>query len=132
MRKFLFVAAVAAALGLFAPSEASAQLPGRRVLARTVQATTGTRTFQPVRNVAATVVGGIAETKSRIQAAAGRMFHPGGSMGNGTHEGVGFSTISPEDALSRCCYSNSGMRIVDQSVVRGANGWYATRIYSAK
>lgn len=146
MRKRFFAGVLGTlAAGLYAPAEVQAGGRGgpvRQVSSYRGYSTTSVRVQQttanrptPVRdfasNVAQSVSGGLAETKSRIQAAAGRMFHAGGGMGRGTHEGVGFSTRSPQEALAKCCYSNSGMTIVDQSVVRGANGWYATRIYSA-
>lgn len=76
-------------------------------------------------------IGTAAHAKSQHQAQTGRMAHVG-SVPPGHFEGVGFSTISPQDALDRCCYSRSGMPIVDQAVVRGVNGWYATRIYAAR
>jgi hypothetical protein len=35
---------------------------------------------------------------------------------------------TPEQALNNCCYSRSGMRVVDQGVVRGSDGrWYACK-----
>lgn len=47
----------------------------------------------------------------------------------GGYEGVGMGS-SPEDALNRCCYSRSGMRVVDQGVACGRNGrWYACKRY---
>ena len=46
-----------------------------------------------------------------------------------TLEGVGFSTSSPQDALGRCCYSDSGRLVVDSAVVRGPGGWYAVKRY---
>ena len=61
-------------------------------------------------------------------AATGRMDHYGNPTR--TYEGVGFSTSSAQDALDRCCYSRSGMVVVDSSVARGAGGWYAIKRYS--
>lgn len=69
----------------------------------------------------------VAEQKASLQARRGWMGHPGGSMGGGTYEGVGFSTYSAQAALNNCC--NNGSTIIGQSAVRGANGWYACRIY---
>ncbi len=71
---------------------------------------------------------GIAYSKSMQQAAEGRMRHVGGSLGSGGYEGVGFSTRSAEDALRRCCYYGQ-REMVTHSVVRGANGWYATALF---
>jgi hypothetical protein len=62
------------------------------------------------------------------QASSGHMRHVGGSMGTGRYEGVGFSSISADDAIRRCCYW--GQRTpTGIGVVRGANGWYATVLY---
>jgi hypothetical protein len=70
----------------------------------------------------------IAKAKSEQQAREGRMRHVGGSMGSGRYEGVGFSTVSAEDAKRRCCYW--GQRTpVGIGVVRGVRGWYATVLY---
>ncbi len=71
---------------------------------------------------------GLAQQKAEIQARSGRCFHPGGSFGGGTHEGVGFSTVSADDAVRHCCYW--GQRTpIDIGVARGANGWYTAVIY---
>lgn len=72
--------------------------------------------------------GGVAQGKAETQARSGRCFHPGGSLGGGTHEGCGFSSVSADDAVRRCCYW--GQRTpIDIGVARGANGWYATVLY---
>jgi hypothetical protein len=56
------------------------------------------------------------------------MRHVGGSMGSGRFEGVGFSTVSADDAIRKCCYW--GQRSpVGIGVARGSNGWYATVLY---
>lgn len=70
----------------------------------------------------------IAAAKSQQQASEGRMRHVGGSMGTGRYEGVGFSTISREDAIRRCCYWGQKTP-VGIAAVRGARGWYATVLY---
>jgi hypothetical protein len=55
------------------------------------------------------------------------MRHHGGNSG---YEGVGMSSVSAEDALARCCFSRSGMAVVDQGVARGTDGnWYACKRY---
>lgn len=60
------------------------------------------------------------------QATANRMFHSRGPWGLGIRfEGVGFSTRSAQSALENCCYYGQ-KPLVEQSVVRGQNGWYAT------
>lgn len=71
---------------------------------------------------------GNAQNKANQQAAEGRMRHVGGSMSPGRYEGVGFSTRSANDAITRSCYW--GQRTpVDIGVARGARGWYACVLY---
>lgn len=70
----------------------------------------------------------VAQQKATKQATEGRMRHVGGSMGSGRFEGVGFSTVSADDAIRKCCYW--GQRSpVGIGVARGSNGWYATVLY---
>ena len=70
----------------------------------------------------------IAKQKATQQASSGQMRHVGGSMGSGRYEGVGFSTVSSDDAIRKCCYW--GQRSpVGIGVARGSNGWYATVLY---
>ena len=70
----------------------------------------------------------VAKQKAQQQASAGQMRHVGGSMGSGRYEGVGYSTVSADDAIRKCCYW--GQRTpVGIGVARGANGWYATVLY---
>lgn len=94
---------------------------------------------QPVRNTAhvaqhavhgavAGATGGIAQAKAETQARHGVMRHVGGSFGAGRYEGVGFSTVSADDAIRRCCYYGQ-KQIVEYGVARGARGWYATVLY---
>ena len=70
----------------------------------------------------------IAQQKAQQQAAEGRCRHVGGSMGNAQYEGVGFSTVSADQAISRCCYWGQRTAI-GIGVARGHNGWYATVLY---
>jgi hypothetical protein len=74
------------------------------------------------------VAGSVAQAKAQQQAAEGRMRHVGGGMGAGSYEGVGFSTVSAEHAVSKCCYWGQ-RKAIDIGVARGRNGWYATVIY---
>ena len=61
-----------------------------------------------------------------IQAFLGRVGHFGGNRG---YEGCG-SGRTPEQALRNCCYSNSGMKVVDSGTCQGRNGqWYACKRY---
>jgi len=71
---------------------------------------------------------GIAQNKSQRQASEGKMRHVGGSMGSGRYEGVGFSTVSADDAIRRSCYWGKKTP-VDIGVAKGPNGWYATVLY---
>lgn len=79
------------------------------------------KSFQPVRN-------SIAQHKANVQARNGRMQHLGGSFGAGRYEGVGFSTVSADDAIRQCCYWGERTP-VDIGVAQGNNGWYATVLY---
>jgi len=63
-----------------------------------------------------------AQGVAELQARCGQCKHFGGNTG--MMEGVGFSTRSPEDAVRRCCFYGR-IRILDQGVARGRNGWYA-------
>lgn len=67
-----------------------------------------------------------AQHDATVMARSGRLRHSGCA---GCREGIGFSTISPEDALNRCCYSGK-YPVAEESVVRGAGGWYAVRRYA--
>lgn len=56
-----------------------------------------------------------------------RMGHYGGNRG---YEGVAMSYAGPEAALRSCCYSSSGMPVVDSAVAQARNGaWYACKRY---
>ena len=67
-----------------------------------------------------------AQGVAEIQARTGRVGHHGGSSG---YEGCG-SGSTPQAALANCCYSNSGMAVVDQGTAQGANGqWFACKRY---
>lgn len=69
---------------------------------------------------------GSAQGVAEMMASRGVMQHFGGNSG---YEGVGMGA-TPEQALNNCCYSNSGMRVVDQGVACGRNGrWYACKRY---
>lgn len=69
---------------------------------------------------------GSAQGVAEMMASRGVMQHFGGNSG---YEGVGMGS-TPEQALGNCCYSNSGMAVVDQGVACGRNGkWYACKRY---
>jgi hypothetical protein len=48
--------------------------------------------------------------------------------GNAGYEGVGTGS-TPEQALRNCCYSTSGMAVVDQGVAFGRGRWWACKRY---
>ena len=67
-----------------------------------------------------------AQGVAEIQARLGRVGHFGGNRG---YEGCG-SGSTPEAALRNCCYSNSGMAVIDQGVAQGRGGqWFACKRY---
>jgi hypothetical protein len=69
---------------------------------------------------------GSAQGVADMMASRNYMGHFGGNSG---YEGVGMGS-SPQQALNNCCYSNSGMAVVDQGVSQGSNGkWYACKRY---
>jgi hypothetical protein len=69
---------------------------------------------------------GVAELQAQHQ----RCRHFGGNRG---YEGTGKSSAGPEDALRRCCFSNSGMPVIDSGVALGADGnWYACKRYQPR
>ena len=70
----------------------------------------------------------VASAKARRAAAGGIKGHLGGGFGGGNAEGVGFSTYSAQSALNSCCFTGE-RRVAGSSVVRGADGWYAVKIY---
>lgn len=70
----------------------------------------------------------IAQGKAETQARLGVMHHPGGSFGSGTREGVGYSSVSAEDAVRHCCFWGK-CEPVEIGVARGQNGWFACVIY---
>lgn len=75
------------------------------------------------------IVGGsnsTAQGVAEMQARSGVCRHFGGNSG---YEGCGMGS-TPEAALNNCCYSRSGMAVVDQGVAQGSNGmWYACKRY---
>jgi hypothetical protein len=70
----------------------------------------------------------LAQSKAQRQAATNRCCHVGGGFGGGNAEGVGFSTVSADHAISKCCFWGK-REALDIGVARGRNGWYATVIY---
>lgn len=72
---------------------------------------------------------GMAQQKAHQAANMGLLGHVGGGLDGCKYEGVGWSTVSPDHAISKCCYW--GQRPVSQiGVARGRNGmWYACVLY---
>ena len=74
----------------------------------------------------------IAQQKANLAASTLNKGHVGGSLGPATHEGVGFSTSSSQQAIDAACYSGSpisaqgpGRPRIGTGVARGSDGWYA-------
>lgn len=112
-RVFLLLLAVVAMV-----DTADAAPRGRR--ARHYRSTPTSQSYAP--SYATSSAQGVAE----LQAQNCAMNHHGGNSG---YEGVGMGS-TPEEALGRCCYSNSGMAVVDQGVAQGRDGrWYACKRY---
>ena len=110
-------------LGLFAFAAEAA--PRRRYTYTTTPTVT---TDQRVSSYTSSYAGstGSAQGVAEMMASRGVMQHFGGNSG---YEGVGTGS-TPEQALNNCCYSNSGMAVVDQGVACGRNGrWYACKRY---
>ena len=118
------IVAVAALLVAFASTDALAR-PSRF---RNSRMAVPTRTYVQA-NVSST--GGpqeVASAKANRKAELGVKGHIGGGFGGCTAEGVGFSTSSAQAALNNCCFT--GVRsLAASSVVRGADGWYAVKLF---
>jgi hypothetical protein len=139
MRKLFFAAAAAAVVGLFAPMQANAQGPIRRVFARVAapvaMSVAMSRECGTSRPIASAVFGvvrnigqGIAQRKAEQHAQRQIGGHLGGAI-NGTHEGTGWSTRSADDAVRNCCYWGQ-LPVSEVGVSRGSNGvWYAVVHY---
>lgn len=46
----------------------------------------------------------------------------------GRREGIGFSTVGPDQAFRNCCFYGK-YKIVERGVARGPRGWYAVIRY---
>ena len=74
----------------------------------------------------------LAQQKANLAASTMNKGHVGGSLGPATHEGVGFSTESPQQAIDAACYSGSpisaqgpGRPRLGTATARGSDGWYS-------
>jgi len=92
---------------------------------------TSPSTTSPVSNLAASYGSGsgLAQQKAYQAANMGMLGHVGGGLGGCRYEGVGWSTVSPDHAITKCCYW--GQRPVSQiGVAKGQDGmWYACVLY---
>lgn len=66
-----------------------------------------------------------AQGAAEVMARSGYVGHFGGNSG---YEGCG-SGMTPEQALANCCFSNSGMAVVDQGVAYGHGRYFACKRY---
>ena len=133
MRNFVLAIAATAMMASTASAQRTYYRTARTARpARATYYTTARRATPAVSRASYTrtnATGGLAQSKSRIAANRGmRGQHVGGGFGGGRAEGVGFSSVSRQDAIRRSCYW--GTRPVKQiGVTRGRDGWYATVIY---
>jgi len=74
----------------------------------------------------------LAQQKANLAASTLNKGHVGGSLGSATHEGVGYSSLSPQQAIDVACYSGSpisaqgpGRPRLATAIARGSDGWYA-------
>ena len=76
------------------------------------------------------VSGGLAQQKAVQAAQMNLRGHVGGGLGGAKYEGVGWSNVSPQQAIQKCCYW--GVRPTAQiGVSRGSDGcWYACVLYN--
>jgi hypothetical protein len=72
-----------------------------------------------------------AQQQAEKNARTGTLTHC--SVLNGRREGIGFSTLSAQNACENACYYQDAMRgryrIVERGVARGPRGWYAVLRY---
>jgi hypothetical protein len=67
-----------------------------------------------------------AQADAETMARTGILKHCG--RNGGRREGIGFSTVSADDAVKRCCFYGR-YRIVERGVARGPRGWFAVLRY---
>lgn len=154
MKRFFIAAAVAAAAGLFAPAEASAQGPLRRMVfgvasARAVSASTSRdcqqrQSFAPVRNAVAYVQQN-QPVRTAIRNAAPHYYQNVpmgieekaqwlvrnqvsghvGAIPPGLFEGTSTNCSTPQEAVASTCKPVNGGELVNSFWVRQPNGLYA-------
>lgn len=69
-----------------------------------------------------TVINGSAQADAEAMAACGVLRHQGNN--GGCREGIGYSTVSADDAIRRCCFYGR-YRAREIGVARGSRGYYA-------
>lgn len=132
MKRLLLTAVLAA--GWCSGADARPRLFGRPAAGPVAQAVRGAvyAVAQPVGVAAgalrAGLSDGLTEGHAASMAAAGRIFHSGRFTPGATHEGVGFSSVSAEDAIRHCCYWGQRQPVA-VSVRPGPGGWYAVAQY---
>ena len=74
----------------------------------------------------------LAQQRAEQAASTMNRGHLGGSLGPATHEGVGYSSSSSQQAIDAACYSGSpisaqgpGRPRLGTGVARGSDGWYS-------
>ena len=114
------IALFAAAVAALSATNANAGFFGRRAAngnqvqqAQVTQKTVTTTTTLTAQNAAL------------IIAREGRLRHLGG---HGGFEGIGFSTSSPDAAISNCCFWGKRQPL-EIATARGVNGWFAVVRY---
>lgn len=124
MRRIVMIAASMVVVGV-GVAEAG-PLRGRSVT-RTQSCTTG-QCGSVVESTAARTVtrGRSAQGNAEMMASSDSLRHMGGH--DGGHEGIGFSSTSPDDAVRRSCYWGR-LRVREIGVARGPRGWYAAVWY---
>lgn len=79
---------------------------------------------QPVGSAVGAARAGLMDGHAASMAGAGRLFHSGRFVPGASYEGVGFSTVSGDDAVRHACYWGQ-REPVSIDVRRGAGGYYA-------
>jgi hypothetical protein len=115
------IALFAAAVAALSATNAHAGLFGRRA-ANGYQVQQAQVTQKTITTTASTLT---AQNAALIIAREGRLRHLGG---HGGFEGIGFSTSSPDAAISNCCFWGKRQPL-EIATARGVNGWFAVVRY---
>lgn len=112
------IALFAAAVAALSATNAHAGFFGRR-------AASGYQAQVTQKTVTTTTTALTAQNAALIIAREGRLRHLGG---HGGFEGIGFSTSSPDAAISNCCFWGKRQPL-EIATARGINGWFAVVRY---